>query len=298
MSRVLDRLAEMGLRGHLPEKRLLELSMSSAASSSVRDRSHLETCARCRGLLSGHRRAESVLTGEWADRPLKATPASAAVPGGADRARVERVRVSGPFGRSLGRRWVVPASAAAILVSLAVGVGLLGLRTGGRSGQAGSPSAAGSAAASNAGPTAPLIVPSFAAASALPAQASPSPAAAQLTLAAYVVQTGDTWPSIATKFNLSQTEVRAANPQLEGVEILPAGTVVYVPPPGLPAGPAPTFMQYHVRSGDYFSKIASQFNLRLWELELANPQITDFNHIVVGQEINIPPAGLLTPRPS
>jgi LysM repeat protein len=67
---------------------------------------------------------------------------------------------------------------------------------------------------------------------------------------------------------------------------------VVAPTPGL------SFMTYHVRSGDYFSKIASQFNLQLWELELANPQISDFNHIEVGQVINIPPAGLMTPRPS
>lgn len=61
-------------------------------------------------------------------------------------------------------------------------------------------------------------------------------------------------------------------------------------------GPAPaaTFLTYIVMSGDYLSKIAAKFNLRLWELEQANPQITDFNHIVVGEILNIPYPGQLS----
>lgn len=48
-------------------------------------------------------------------------------------------------------------------------------------------------------------------------------------------------------------------------------------------------------------KIAAQFNLQLWELKLANPQVADLNHIVVGQSLNIPGPGQLSPpsaRPS
>jgi hypothetical protein len=55
---------------------------------------------------------------------------------------------------------------------------------------------------------------------------------------------------------------------------------------------------YHVRSGDYLAKIAAQYNLHLWEVILANPQITNFDHIEVGQIVYIPPAGLLTQPPS
>jgi hypothetical protein len=58
-----------------------------------------------------------------------------------------------------------------------------------------------------------------------------------------------------------------------------------------------TYMQYSVRSGESLTIIANRFNLKLWEIELANPQITDFNHLEVGQIINIPPAGLLTQPP-
>lgn len=59
-----------------------------------------------------------------------------------------------------------------------------------------------------------------------------------------------------------------------------------------------TYIQYTVQSGDYLAKIAAKFNLHLWEIQIANPQIADFNHIEVGQVINIPPAGLLTQPPA
>jgi nucleoid-associated protein YgaU len=68
------------------------------------------------------------------------------------------------------------------------------------------------------------------------------------------------------------------------------------------AGDSPTsrasYLQYQVKSGDYLQKIATQFNLHLWEIMLANPQITNFDHIQVGDIINIPPAGLLTQPPA
>jgi LysM repeat protein len=65
------------------------------------------------------------------------------------------------------------------------------------------------------------------------------------------------------------------------------------------AGPTPaaTFLVYVVMRGDYAGKIASQFNLQVWELEMANPQIADFNHIEVGWTLNIPNPGQMS-RPS
>jgi LysM repeat protein len=69
--------------------------------------------------------------------------------------------------------------------------------------------------------------------------------------------------------------------------------------PGQPSGsPGSSYMQYQVRTGDYLAKIAAKFNLKLWEIELANPDITNFDHIEVGQWLNIPPAGLLTQPPA
>jgi LysM repeat protein len=61
---------------------------------------------------------------------------------------------------------------------------------------------------------------------------------------------------------------------------------------------APSFLRYRVQSGDNLYSIASRFNLHLWEIELANPDITDFNHLSIGQILDIPPVGLLTRPPT
>lgn len=65
-----------------------------------------------------------------------------------------------------------------------------------------------------------------------------------------------------------------------------------------PGSAGPTFLQYAVKSGDYVALIAKRFNLQVWELMLANPQVTNPDHIEVGQLLNIPPAGLLTRPPA
>jgi nucleoid-associated protein YgaU len=71
------------------------------------------------------------------------------------------------------------------------------------------------------------------------------------------------------------------------------------PSPSITPTPGVSFTIYHVRSGDYLQKIANQYNLAIWEIEAANPQITNFDHIEIGQPINIPPAGYeKTPAPS
>jgi len=62
--------------------------------------------------------------------------------------------------------------------------------------------------------------------------------------------------------------------------------------------PVATYFQYTVRPGDQMWAIAAQFHLQLWELELANPQIADFNHIEVGEPLNIPVPGTLTKPPA
>jgi LysM repeat protein len=68
------------------------------------------------------------------------------------------------------------------------------------------------------------------------------------------------------------------------------------------SSPTPTaaasFLRYRVQSGDNLYSIASRFNLHLWEIELANPDITDFNHLSIGQILDIPPVGLLTRPPA
>ena len=50
--------------GHVPERRLAELAEPSGGSApSERERRHLDSCARCQGLLTGHRRTARLLRG-------------------------------------------------------------------------------------------------------------------------------------------------------------------------------------------------------------------------------------------
>jgi len=75
------------------------------------------------------------------------------------------------------------------------------------------------------------------------------------------------------------------------------GASASVSTPGTP-GASASYLVYLVKANDNLSLIALKFNLKLWELLLANPQITDMNHIQVGDPLNIPPPGLLTQPPA
>ena len=66
----------------------------------------------------------------------------------------------------------------------------------------------------------------------------------------------------------------------------------------VPPSPNPSFQMYTVQPGDYAQSIAHRFGLSLWELEVANPQIHDFNYLQVGWLLEIPPPGWLTPAPA
>jgi LysM repeat protein len=81
----------------------------------------------------------------------------------------------------------------------------------------------------------------------------------------------------------------------------PHGSASASAPAGSPSAstePGTSYLQYTVKPNDSLSVIAQRFNLQLWEIELANPQITDPNHLEVSQVLNIPPAGLLTHPPA
>ena len=58
------------------------------------------------------------------------------------------------------------------------------------------------------------------------------------------------------------------------------------------------WFSYRVLPGDFVAKIAQKFNLQVWEVEVANPQIHNFDILYVGWNLKIPPPGLLTPPPA
>jgi hypothetical protein len=79
----------------------------------------------------------------------------------------------------------------------------------------------------------------------------------------------------------------------------PTTTSGALPTPILPSWTSgPGWFAYKVLPGDTMSAIATKFNLPLWQLELANPQVTDFNSLLIGQLLNIPPPGQGTQPPT
>jgi LysM repeat protein len=100
----------------------------------------------------------------------------------------------------------------------------------------------------------------------------------------------------------SETPALAPSPGCSIVPAVGSPDVCGVNPSTAPsassnAGPTPaaTFELYIVRPGDNLQKIAAERNLQVWELELANPRIADLNHIVIGETLNIPGPGQMSP---
>lgn len=62
--------------------------------------------------------------------------------------------------------------------------------------------------------------------------------------------------------------------------------------------PGPTPQRYRVRSGDTLSRIATRFKRSIGQLITANPEITDPNHIEIGQVLVIPAADAADIPPS
>jgi LysM repeat protein len=78
------------------------------------------------------------------------------------------------------------------------------------------------------------------------------------------------------------------------VSVKPTGTQG---PTGTP-GPTVSYTQYKVVAGDTATGIARKFGLKTWELLLANPQLGPSGLVKLGQVLNIPQPGVLTPPPA
>lgn len=105
----------------------------------------------------------------------------------------------------------------------------------------------------------------------------------------YRVVRGDTMFEIAQRYGISLESLIRANPQIADPNRIFPGQEICIPVAPRPNCPNGTL--YTVQSGDTLFEIARRNNITLASLIAANPQITNPNLIMPGQEICIPMAG-------
>lgn len=134
-----------------------------------------------------------------------------------------------------------------------------------------------------------------AAATNIPSETPPPPLPLVTTATEYKVAQGDTFSSIAKKFNVSSKAIGDANPGVDPKR-LKIGQTLHIPPPtpaaatngGSTAGATATGagQVYSVKSGDTLSSIAAHFGVSVRALSSANHLTT--TRITVGQKLTIP----------
>lgn len=93
----------------------------------------------------------------------------------------------------------------------------------------------------------------------------------------------------------SGTPIASGSPGLLG-----SGLIVPSASPSDAASPSPSFVmqRYTVKRNDILVNIAGTYNLQLWEILKANPQLQgNPDHIEINQVLNIPPAGYYGTQP-
>src|SRR5690554_280981 len=108
----------------------------------------------------------------------------------------------------------------------------------------------------------------------------------------YTIRAGDTFFSLAQRFNTTVEAIQRANPGVDP-DRLQIGQVICIPgaPPRCPSG---TF-EYTIRAGDTFFSLAQRFNTTVEAIQRANPRV-DPDRLQIGQVICIP--GVPTRCPS
>ena len=102
----------------------------------------------------------------------------------------------------------------------------------------------------------------------------------------YVVRPGDTFHSIAMKYNVTVAELMAANPGVDPNNLM-VGQLICIPK-GKDPKPCPGGTIHVVRENDSLSTILLRFNISVMDLMAGNPNL-DLDRIRVGQELCILP---------
>ena len=100
----------------------------------------------------------------------------------------------------------------------------------------------------------------------------------------YTIRAGDTFFSIANRFNISVDALVQANPGVDP-DRLQIGQQICVPT--APPAQCPGGFFYTIQAGDTFFGLAARFNVTVQQLINANPGV-DPNRLQIGQQICIP----------
>ena len=101
----------------------------------------------------------------------------------------------------------------------------------------------------------------------------------------YVIRAGDTFFSLARRFNITVDELIRANPAVNPDELV-IGQTICIPVPAAPPV-CPGGFLYTITAGDTFFSLANRFNTTVAALLAANPGV-DPNRLQIGQQICIP----------
>ncbi|KAJ3814756.1 hypothetical protein F5876DRAFT_72651 [Lentinula aff. lateritia] len=102
----------------------------------------------------------------------------------------------------------------------------------------------------------------------------------------YTVQQGDICQTIAAQFNITISDLEAANPSINsGCTNLAIGEVLCIPG----AASCPSGVTYVVKDGDVCINIADMFNITLAALDASNPEIdANCDNLSIGERLCIP----------
>ncbi len=110
----------------------------------------------------------------------------------------------------------------------------------------------------------------------------------------YTIRAGDTFFSLAQRFNTTVEAIQRANPGVNP-DRLQIGQVICIPGDTPTHCPPGTF-EYTVRAGDTFFSLAQRFNITVGAIQRANPGV-DPDRLQIGQIICIPRDTVPTPCP-
>lgn len=98
----------------------------------------------------------------------------------------------------------------------------------------------------------------------------------------YTVKKGDTLGSIAIKYGISLTDLKAMNPQIKNPNLIYSGQIINVKP-----SVKNTAIYCTVKSGDTATGIAQKYGMTLASLKRLNPEKKNWNLIHPGDRIRI-----------